>query len=135
MAGVATIGMKLSYGSSASSLTALTNCQSFPSLRVGAQDFDQIEVTTTDDSEHKFINGLKAESDDMEFTFLYDQTQFTTLAGLSGSQYWAVEIPGTGTKKKFTFQGTCKVEMDSVGVNEALTYTLTIVKPYNFAFA
>ena len=125
MAGTLSKGIKLSYkAGSASSYTDLTNLQEIPDLGGSA---DSVEVTTLDDAAHMYINGLLDYGDSMDFTFLYDKTQYTTLNGLSGSVSWKVTFPGTGGAT-FTFDGEPSVRINSVGVNDAITYTLS-VKP------
>lgn len=125
MAGTLSKGIKLSYkAGSASSYTDLTNLQEIPDLGGNA---DSVEVTTLDDAAHMYINGLKDYGDSLDFTFLYDKTQYTTLNGLSGSVSWKVTFPGTGGAT-FSFDGEPSVRINGVGVNDAITYTLS-VKP------
>lgn len=125
MAGTLSKGIKLSYkASGGANFTDLTNLQEIPDLGGSA---DSVEVTTLDDAAHMYINGLKDYGDSLDFTFLYDKTQFTTLNGLSGSISWKVTFPGTGGAT-FTFDGESTVKINSVGVNDAITYTLS-VKP------
>lgn len=125
MAGTLSKGIKLSYkASGGSSFTDLTNLQEIPDLGGSA---DSVEVTTLDDAAHMYINGLKDYGDSLDFTFLYDKTQFTTLNGLSGTISWKVTFPGTSAAT-FTFDGESSVKINSVGVNDAITYTLS-VKP------
>jgi hypothetical protein len=70
-----------------------------------------------------YTDGIKNYGDSLAFKFLYEKTQFTTLNGLDGSQEWKVELPDGAS---CTFGGTCSVALDGVGVNAALTYTLSI---------
>lgn len=135
MAGILTKGVKLSYGATSSNYTDLTNLQEYPDLGGTA---DSVEVTTLDDAAHTFINGLLSYGDSLDFVFLYDKTQFGTLRGLSGSQYWKVSIPdGTNgaISTTITFQGECSVSLDGKGTNEAMTYTLSIKPNSAFTFA
>lgn len=125
MAGTLSKGIKLSYkASGGANFTDLTNLQEIPDI---GGDTDAVEVTTLDDAAHMYINGLKDYGDSLDFTFLYDKTQFTTLNGLSGTISWKVTLPGTGGAT-FTFDGECSVKLNGVGVNDAITYTLS-VKP------
>lgn len=125
MAGTLSKGIKLSYkASGGASFTDLTNLQEIPDL---GGDTDAVEVTTLDDAAHMYINGLKDYGESLDFTFLYDKTQFTTLNGLSGTIDWKVTFPGTGGAT-FTFSGECSAKINGVGVNDAITYTLS-VKP------
>jgi len=61
--------------------------------------------------------------DSISFKFLYDKTQFTTLSALSSSTGWKVTLPDEAT---CTFSGTPTVQLDGVGINAVLTYTLNI---------
>lgn len=108
-------GITLSYGEN-----QLTNLMEIPEL---GGDSEAIEITTLADEAHMYTNGIKNYGDSLAFKFLYEETQFSTLNGLSGSQTWKVELPdGTAC----TFGGTSSVKLDGVGVNAALTYTLNI---------
>lgn len=132
MAGTLSKGIKLSYkASGGNSFTDLTNLQEIPDVGGTA---DSVEVTTLDDVAHRYINGLKDYGDSLDFTFLYDATQFTTLAGLSGDINWKVTLPGTGSHNA-TFTGEPSVKLNGVGVNDAITYTLSIKPSSAIAFA
>ena len=120
---VISTGITLSYKSGeASQYTALTNLQEIPEL---GGDSEAIEITTLADVAHMYTDGIKNYGDSLEFKFLYDKTQFTTLNALTGSVSWQVKLPDDAT---CSFTGTGSVKMDGVGVNAALTYTLA-VKP------
>ena len=54
---------------------------------------------------------------------IYEKTQFTTLQGLTGSVDFKVSLPDNSS---CSFSGTCSVKLAGVGVNAALTYTLSI---------
>lgn len=114
-------GIKLSYkAASAGEYTELTNLQEIPDL---GGEAEAIEITTLADAAHMYTDGILNYGDSLAFKFLYDKTQFTTLTGLTGSIYWKVELPDSAT---CTFTGTSSVKLDSVGVNAALTYQLSI---------
>lgn len=116
-------GITLSYkasGTSGTSYTALTNLQEIPDL---GGDTEAIEITTLADAAHIYTDGIKNYGDGLAFKFLYDKTQFTALNALTGNIGWQVQLPESET---CTFTGTCSVKLDGVGVNAALTYTLTI---------
>lgn len=114
-------GITLSYkASGGGNYTALTNLQEIPEL---GGDTESIEITTLEDAAHKYTDGLKDYGDSLDFTFLYEKTQFTTLNGLDGSQSWKVELPDEST---CTFGGACSVKLTGVGTSSALTYTLSI---------
>ena len=110
-------GITLSYGE-----TVLTNLQEIPEL---GGDTEAIEITTLADAAHTYTDGIKNYGDSLAFKFLYEAEQFSTLNALSGSQNWKVELPDATS---CSFGGTCSVKLDGVGVNSALTYTLS-VKP------
>ena len=114
-------GIKLSYKTgSGSSYTDLTNLQEIPEL---GGDSEAIEITTLADAAHMYTDSILNYGDSLAFKFLYDKTQFETLQGLSGSISWQVTLPDTTT---CAFTGTSSVKLDGVGVNAALTYTLSI---------
>lgn len=115
-------GIKLSYKTAASEsqYTELTNLQEIPDL---GGEAEAIEITTLADAAHMYTDGILNYGDSLAFKFLYDKEQFTTLTGLTGSNSWKVELPDGAT---CTFTGTSSVKLDSVGVNAALTYQLSI---------
>ena len=132
MAGTLSKGIVLAYkASGGASFTDLTNLQEIPDLGGSA---DSVEVTTLDDAAHMYINGLKDYGDSLDFTFLYDKTQFTTLDGLTGSINWKVTLPGTSGLTA-TWTGECSVKLNGVGVNDAITYTLSVKPNSAIAFA
>ena len=114
-------GITLSYGSG-DSFIELTNLQEIPEL---GGEVEAIEITTLADGAHRYTDGIKNYGDSLAFKFLYEAEQFATLNGLSGSHTWKVELPDG---EACSFGGTCSVKLDGVGVNAALTYTLS-VKP------
>lgn len=123
MAGTLSKGIKLSYKSAGgSNYTELTNLQEIPELGNNAKE--KVDVTVLSDSAKKSIDGLSDTAQDLSFKFLYDKEQFTTLAALTTSTDWQVELPLEGNTA--TFSGTPSVKLDSAGVGAALTYTLTI---------
>ncbi len=99
---------------------ALTNLQEIPELGGNAES---IEITTLADPAHMYTDGILNYGDSLDFKFLYEKAQFTQLTALDGSQSWKVELPDSST---CSFGGTCSVRLDGVGVNAALTYTLSI---------
>lgn len=108
-------GITLSYGEK-----ALTNLMEIPEL---GGEVESIEITTLADAAHMYTNGIKNYGDSLAFKFLYEEEQFSTLNGLSGSQAWKVTLPDGAV---CSFGGSCSVKLDGVGVNAALTYTLAI---------
>lgn len=114
-------GITLSYKTSGgSSYTTLTDLQEIPEL---GGDSEAIEITTLDDAAHMYTDGILNYGDSLAFIFLYKKEQFTTLQGLEGSIDWKVALPDNTT---CTFSGTSSVKLAGVGVNAALTYTLSI---------
>ena len=99
---------------------ALTNLQEIPDL---GGEAEAIEITTLADSAHVYTDGILNYGDSLGFKFLYEKAQFIELNGLEGSQSWKVELPDNSN---CTFTGACSVKLDSIGVNSALTYTLSI---------
>lgn len=117
-------GITLSYknGSSTTEYTKLTNLQEIPDL---GGETESIEITTLADEAHMYTDGLKNYGESIDFIFLYDKEQFTTLEGLTGSSDWKVTLPDTNT---CSFSGTSSIKLAGVGNGAALTYTLS-VKP------
>ena len=113
-------GIKLSYKTSGETYTDLTNLQEIPEL---GGDAESIEITTLADAAHMYTDGILNYGDSLPFVFLYEKTQFTTLQGLTGSVDWKVSLPDDST---CSFSGTCSVKLAGVGINAALTYTLSI---------
>ena len=113
-------GIKLSYKASGGSYVELTDLQEIPDL---GGDKESIEITTLADSAHVYTDGLINYGDSLAFKFLYAKEQFTTLSGLNNVTEWKVELPDSAS---CTFSGKCSVKLDGVGVNSALTYTLSI---------
>ena len=132
MAGTLSKGIKLSYkASGGNSYTDLTNLQEIPDIGGSA---DSVEVTTLDDAAHMYINGLLDYGDSLDFTFLYDKTQFTALNALTGTSSWKVTLPGTSGLTA-SFDGESSVKLNSVGVNDAITYTLSVKPSTAITFA
>ena len=100
----------------------LTNLQEIPEL---GGEAEAIEITTLADAAHMYTDGIKNYGDSLAFKFLYEKAQFTSLSALTDSQECVVSLPDGAT---CSFTGTCSVKLDGVGVNAALTYTLS-VKP------
>ena len=114
-------GITLGYknGSGSSSFVELTNLQEIPEL---GGETEAIEITTLADAAHKYTDGIKNYGDSLAFTFLYEKEQFTTLQSL-GEVTWKVTLPDGTT---CSFSGNGSVKLAGVGVNNALTYTLSI---------
>ena len=131
MAGILSKDIKLSYkATGGTGFTELTNLQEIPEIGNGAPE--KIEVTVLSDGAKKYIAGLTDSGQELAFKFLHEEAQFKTLAGLTGSQEWKVELPDGVTA---TFSGVPSVKMGSAGTNAALTYTLTVTVESEIAFA
>jgi hypothetical protein len=100
----------------------LENLQEIPELG-GTRE--SIEITTLSDDAHMYTDGILNYGDNLAFKFLYEKEQFSALQALKGTQPIVVTLPDNAT---CTFNGTCSVKLDGVGVNAAITYTLN-VKP------
>ena len=99
---------------------ALTNLTEISDL---GGETESIEITTLASVAHEYTDGIKNYGDSLDFKFLYEKEQFAELNEATTSQTWKVELPDGAT---CTFGGTCSVKLDGVGVNAALTYTLSI---------
>lgn len=113
-------GIKLSYKANGDSYTDLTNLQEIPDI---GGEAEAIEITVLSDEAHMYCDGIKNYGDSLAFKFLYEKEQFTTLSGLTGSKEWRVTLPDSTA---CSFSGSASVKLDGVGVNAALTYTLSI---------
>lgn len=113
-------GIKLSYTAEGTSYTDLTDLQEIPEL---GGEAEAIEITTLADAAHIFIDGILNYGDSLTFKFLYSKVQFTTLSELDETIKWKVTLPDNAS---CSFEGTCSVKLDGVGVNSPLTYTLSI---------
>lgn len=113
-------GIKLSYTAEGTSYTDLTDLQEIPEL---GGEAEAIEITTLADAAHMFVDGILNYGDSLTFKFLYDKVQFTTLSELNGTIKWKVTLPDNAS---CSFEGTCSVKLDGVGINSPLTYTLSI---------
>lgn len=114
-------GITLSYKASGD-FKELTNLQEIPDL---GGESESIEITVLSDEAHMYTDGILNYGDNLGFKFLYEKEQFNELAALDGAQEWKVSLPDATT---CSFKGTASIKLDGVGVNAALTYTLS-VKP------
>ena len=115
-------GITLSYKQASSSgEVVLKGLQSVAEL---GGTVESIEITTLSDEAHVYEKGIKNYGDSLDFTFLYDDgAEFFKLQGITDEVEWSVKLPDGA---KCTFNGGCSVKLDSVGVNSALTFTLSI---------
>ena len=134
MAGYISKGIKLSYKVD-QEFVDLTNLQEIPDLGGTAES---IEITTLADDAHMYMNGIKSYGDSLDSKFLYEPTQFNMLAALAGDIDWKVSLPdgeNGAIATTCTFKGTASVKIDSVGVNTAMTYTLSVKPTSSMVFA
>lgn len=118
-------GITLSYKHAGSEeWVVLTNLQEIPEL---GGEAEAVEITTLADAAHTYTNGILNYGDSLAFKFLYEHEQFISLCdcGVAGNtaHEWRVKLPDSWA---CTFGGVHSVKLDGVGVNSALTYTLTI---------
>lgn len=116
-------GITLNYVINDGDIVTLQNLQEIPDL--SASSYEEIEITCLSDEAHKYTNGLMNYGDGLDFKFLFDGNQFASLNNLEKEVKWIVTLPDG---EECSFNGTCSVKLDGVGVAAALTYTLT-VKP------
>ena len=125
MAGLLTKDIKLSYKKD-TSYVQIHNLQEVPALGGAAE---KVDVTTLEDGNYKYINGIK-DFGDLAFKFLYDNSTATSnyriCRGLEEAGKvvdWKVEFPdGTG----FAFSGECSVAPSDGSVGGYIAFTLNI---------
>jgi hypothetical protein len=130
MAGILTKGITLSYSTSGSEFTELTNLQEIPEIGNGAPE--KIETTVLSDSAKTYIAGLGDSGQELAFKFLYEKEQFETLIALAASCNWQVALPDGITA---SFKGMPAVKLDGASPNNEITYTLTVVVESIITFA
>ena len=121
MAGILTKGITLSYSTTGTDYTVLTNLMEIP--EIGNGEKEMIDVTVLTDDVKKSIAGLGDSAQTLSFKFLYVKEQFETLMAMTASTKWKVTMPDGVAA---TFDGTPAVKFDSATPNAALTYTLSI---------
>lgn len=105
------------------SYTVISNLMGIPDL---SGSVETLEITTLGDNVRKYRNGIKSWGDTLEFEFLYNTTQFNTLAACEAAEseeLWLILLPDGN---KLYFSGYCSVRLNGVGVGEVLTFTLSI---------
>lgn len=115
-------GITLKYGMGGPDGT-LTNLMEIPSL---GGERESIEVTVLSSEGRVYTEGLYNYGDNLAFKFLYEKTQFdelNTMAAEGTAYTWIVTF---ADGSNCSFNGACSVQLDGVGVNAALTYTLNI---------
>lgn len=117
-------GITLSYKKNGGAdFEELSNLLEIPEL---GGETEAVEITTLEDSAHVYMNGIMNYGDSLAFKFIYENEQFDDLRSLASggiAQDWKVALPDGAS---CTFSGACSIKLDGVGVNAALTYTLSI---------
>lgn len=86
---------------------------------------EKIDVTTLADDCRQYINGIK-DFGDLEFSFIYESGadgNYAKLAALEGDQDCCVTFPDGS---KFAFSGEISLKIVGVGVNAAITFTMSV---------
>lgn len=131
MSAIRTQGIKLSY-KNGSETVELKDCLGIPELG-GSRD--KIEITTLDSEAHVYMNGLYNYGDSLDFQFLYKDEQFKKLYALGETIVeWTITLPAPA-EQAATFSGECSVRLDAAGLNDKVTYTLSIAPTSAIAFA
>ncbi len=135
MAGeISTYKTFLMKGTGSGTLTwaKLVDIKSFPDLGDAPE---MLDITTLSDGMRRYIMGIQ-ETNALEFTSNYTESDFSTLNALAGTEtdfaIWfgatvsdGVATP-TGSEGKFTFKGYLSVRPMGGGVNEVVDMGITI---------
>lgn len=128
---ISNIGVSVSYkAGGASDYTLLPNIYELPDLSNGERE--TLEVTTLQDTERKYIGGLYAGSEGLEFKAYYVKEEFTALNAITDTCSWEIEFPDGLT---CTFDGTCSVKLDGASFGSVISYTLTVIPTSKLTFA
>lgn len=135
---ISTYAAELHYASSSTGTYAkLVDIKDFPDL-IG--DPNTLETTTLSDSQQTFIPGIKS-SDTLQFTANYTSTDFSTVKGLEGTEYYWKLIfndaatASTGTGSTFSWTGKVTAGLPGKGVDEVVEMTINIVPTSTVSFA
>lgn len=123
--------IKLSYAtSSTGTFTDLNDMLEIPALGGSPE---KVDVTCLADSCRHYIKGI-IDYGDLQFKFNYVKAQFDALYAACGDDplFWKVTLPDNTVA---TFSGEGSVAIEGVGVNAAITYTLSIALDSDIAFA
>ena len=138
MAGYITKGITLSYKETQDAeWTALTCLQEIPEI---SRAKESIETTRLCDEAHTFIPGLIGMPESFDFTCLYQKEEFNTLSTMADTQkefFWQIGLPdgdAGAVSTKCNFQGACSVKLNSMGVNAAMQFTLSIAPSTSVQF-
>ena len=118
----------------------LIDIKDFPDLG-GAPEM--LETTTLSDSAKTYITGIQGQ-EAMEFSANYDETNYSTLKDLEGTEadfaiWFGADSSGQpdGTKGKFSFKGYLSVYVAGGGTNEVNDMKISIAPttPISFSIA
>lgn len=130
MSGLLTKDTELHYKNGGSTFKRVDHLMSVPEL---GGDPEKVEVTTLQDATRKYIEGVK-DPGDLAFQFLYDNdtatSNFRVLKGLEGTTTDFKVVFPDGSEWAFSAQVSVKI--DAGGVNEALTFTATMMLQSEF---
>jgi len=118
----------LYMSSDGSTYTKICDIKNYPDL--GGEP-ELLETTTLSDTQHTYIPGIDGVGDNLDFTANFDKTDFNTIKGYAGTEYYiAVGFGGSGAYAnvdcKFTFKGYINVYMNGGDVNAVREMTITI---------
>lgn len=108
----------------------LIDIKDYPDL---IQPPENLDATTLSDDQRVYIPGIKDTGGALEFTANYSSTDFTTIAGLEGTEQelavWFGETGGTpdGHLGKFSFKGYLYASKKGGGVNEVSDMTVGVI--------
>lgn len=125
--GILSKGITLAYSATQDgAYTEIPNLQEVPDMGGPA---DKVDVTCLADDNYKYINGIK-DFGDLQFKFVYDNSSATsnyrlcrTIEESGDAVYWKMTFPDT---TEFTFSGEASTTINSVGVNDPLTFALNV---------
>ncbi|WP_261806138.1 phage tail protein [Lapidilactobacillus luobeiensis] len=117
-----TLGYKV-HGDSSTEYTLLEDVKTIPEI---GQSPEKVDVTVLTDKKKKAINGLQ-DSSSLAFACVYKGANFKAANGISdnGKVYdWIVTYPDGMT---CTFTGQASIKIGQAGINEPITFTVTVV--------
>lgn len=124
--------------------TKIPGLQEVGELQAGSRasaGYDKIEVTTLNDIEHKYIDGLMADAGDasaISFTMLYDPEVYAAFIQIAqcelgpdneeskGSLYYVTIPKAAGENSVFEIRGLTSAKVNSATVNGAMTMSVEI---------
>lgn len=126
---ITTHGVQLLHGTTSANLARIGTSPNYVCIKdfpdMSNPQPDQIETTTLCDSVHTFIDGLGNLPDELSFTMNFDNTHWSTLAGLIGTQsFWGIRIGDSGAK--WYFEATGRLELVGAGVGDVLEMRLVL---------